>query len=647
MPTLPILYSITAIARRTHKASMIAAKSGLFILSFLISSCSAVESHLYNLNNSQTNMCFDEIMVPRENNILFTKFSNYPQNQNNTRSSSENELVSLESLIDRNGAQRIVFKNYQILQIPFRRFDEGQVASLADMAHEVDTKVNVSAVRKFLVEINDTLARSSKWIVATLVPTPENCKKFGPDSYSYINKDTFEGIILYSNLDGSLRSIQSYGLRPIREAYLIDPPDSFKYDRIRFINIFKKDTKTRGEIDGGELEASICIGEQTEIISSGGYGSSFNNDDLFNRNTEPPTIGNHNGGSGVRGGDCKTNPSKGSSDESHILDSSLIVVKKPRKDNEDDDVIWYTVSLSSIGNGYTIGSGRYSKRETQFIICEAIPSDSAYFDRWTGDFNRHGAILEFIVSKDISSTAYFADIVRDTDNPYDPLNRPCFNDSTGVGNPLNSMSIASPGQSGFRGGTFGYVRNSDTKFHSGLDLLAQEGTPVYAMIDGIISNNGYVVSQPNRDPSASNVDAKGYPLDYSGDKNGAGNRISIQGNKNGSEVMVGYWHLRAENPIAINPRTQIAFKPGDTIFRGELLGYTGRTGNAFNVTNKHLHLIYKIKSINGKYQYANPEDIINGFVNWKDKDSSSKEIIDGMIIDIKCDTEDKRNNPLL
>ena len=83
--------------------------------------------------------------------------------------------------------------------------------------------------------------------------------------------------------------------------------------------------------------------------------------------------------------------------------------------------------------------------------------------------------------------------------------------------------------------------------------------------------------------------------------------------------------------VAINPRTREMFKPGDMIYRGELLGYTGRTGNAYNVTNKHLHFVYMVKNSNGGYVYANPEEIINGSVDWKDGDPSTKKIIGGKI----------------
>ena len=64
-----------------------------------------------------------------------------------------------------------------------------------------------------------------------------------------------------------------------------------------------------------------------------------------------------------------------------------------------------------------------------------------------------------------------------------------------------------------------------------MDLYAPEGTPVYAMYDGKIS-------------------------------------------------------------MAVNPRTGTTFKPGDEVFAGEIVGYTGRTGNAYDVDYPHLHLVF-------------------------------------------------------
>ena len=104
-----------------------------------------------------------------------------------------------------------------------------------------------------------------------------------------------------------------------------------------------------------------------------------------------------------------------------------------------------------------------------------------------------------------------------------------------------------------------------------------------------------------------------YPVGYNGDKNGAGNRLYIGSNIDGEDIMVGYWHLLVDNPIAINPRTGMPFKSGDKVYQGEIIAYSGRTGNASNpneVPYAHLHLVVKKDNI-----YVNPELYINGKLN--------------------------------
>lgn len=581
--------------------------------------------------NAADHGVFEDILV-RRNNLLFANIGSFEGSCKTRSGSDESDLVSLESLLDRSGTETLVFKNYHIVQIPFRTMDHEQQASLSDTNHGSMEKDGVSVVRKFLVEISDTLAGTRRHIVATLVPTPENCMAYGPDSYSYIDKGTFEGVILFSDLDGSLRSVNSYGLRPIRDAYVIDPEDSLNYYRVRYINIFEGKGATRGSVNGGQITESVCVAEMPKE-EDGGWMDNGSDDDRWI--DEEPRGGRHSGGGTSGGSNSGSSAGGRGPNTENVIDSCVVTGEyKPKK--EEDDVIWYSVSLYTVGKGSTSGSGRYSNREHKYIVCEAIPDADAYFDRWTGDFGGRGEVLEFLVNKDVTSTAYFASMTGDFSDPLDPANRPCFSKATKVGNPLNNMSIASPGWSGLRGGTFGYVRNGGTKFHSGLDLYAEEGTPVYAMMDGEISSYRYVVEQPNRDKI-------GYPSEYKGNKSDTGNRVYIKGQNNNRDVMVGYWHLQAGTPVAINPRTGETFKPGDVIYRGELLGYTGRTGNAYDVTNKHLHLVYMVKNSSGGYVFANPEDIINGSVNWKDGDPSTKRIIGGKIIGVECDTEDKVN----
>lgn len=80
--------------------------------------------------------------------------------------------------------------------------------------------------------------------------------------------------------------------------------------------------------------------------------------------------------------------------------------------------------------------------------------------------------------------------------------------------------------------------------------------------------------------------------------------------------MIGHWHLQGGRPVAENPRTGKPYAPGDIVYRGELIAYSGRTGNAYNVPEPHLHLSFKIKNAYGKYVNSNPEELINGKVNW-------------------------------
>lgn len=604
------------------------------LLAMLLSLCACVDE-MFSLKNDSLKTAvnkgsFEDILVQR-NNLLFTNVKS-SGTLSRTRSASDgSDLVSLESLLDRSKTETIVFKNYHIVQIPFKQSEEDGRASLSDSDQDTFVEDIISVVRKFLVEISDTLSGTRRQIVATLVPTPDNCRIYGADSYSYINKETFEGVILYSDLDGSFRSVNSYGLRPIRDAYVIDPEDSLDYYRVRYINIFDGKGSTRGSVNGGQITESVCVAEMPKDEDDGWMDDKGDDDRWID---EEPRGGRSGGGTSGGSNSGSSAGGRGPNTE-NVIDSCVVTGEyKPKK--EEDDVIWYAVSLYSVGKGYTIGSGRYSNREHKYIVCEAVPDGDAYFDRWTGDFNGRGEILEFLVNRDVTSTAYFAPKIGDPVDPYDPVNRPCFSKATKVGNPLNNMSIASPGWSGLRGGTFGYVRNGGERFHNGLDLFAEEGTPVYAMIDGVISNSNYTINQPDKK-------AEDYPNGYRGDKNSAGNRVYVEGRYDGQDVIIGYCHLQAGTPVAINPRTGKMFKPGDAIYRGELLGYTGRTGNAYNVTNKHLHLLYKVKNSNGVYVFANPEKIINGSVDWKDGDPSTKKIIGGKIVGVECDTEEKVN----
>jgi len=145
--------------------------------------------------------------------------------------------------------------------------------------------------------------------------------------------------------------------------------------------------------------------------------------------------------------------------------------------------------------------------------------------------------------------------------------------------------------------------------HDGIDLKADPGTPVYSLYNGVIVR--------------AYSDA---PNHYS---RGFGNELRIRCvNKSGDVFVVQYAHLNYGTPFAINPRTGNTFTVNDQVFQGDLIGYTGKTGNAFkdsDVPVKHLHL--GIKS-NG--EWVDPKNYINGTID-------TTKFFNGIIGNIKCD----------
>lgn len=178
-------------------------------------------------------------------------------------------------------------------------------------------------------------------------------------------------------------------------------------------------------------------------------------------------------------------------------------------------------------------------------------------------------------------------------HPKRPDKKPCFDNDTGEANPLLNMKISTDNK-GWKSNTWGYVRYSGTKFHDGLDLLGQPGvTVVYSMYGGTVTR--VVSGQPNK------INNKDYPFDYSGDKNPAGNRITIETVlPDGKTIQVSYWYLDVKGK---NPYTQ-RLKVGDTVNQGQAIGVVGNTGNAFGML-PHLHLKTHIKNTDNKNNSIN------------------------------------------
>jgi murein DD-endopeptidase MepM/ murein hydrolase activator NlpD len=149
-------------------------------------------------------------------------------------------------------------------------------------------------------------------------------------------------------------------------------------------------------------------------------------------------------------------------------------------------------------------------------------------------------------------------------------------------------------KAGVKGGRFGWTRIKEDdktgqkipKHHYGTDIFAFPDTPLYALYAGTVKSvvNSF---QPNE-----------YGL------NSFGNTIKVEVLVDGQKYEVLYAHLN-----------EVGVKPGDVISQGQIIGKTGRTGNAAkekDVPNAHLHLEFTLLSASGqKGERVNPETFLN------------------------------------
>lgn len=77
------------------------------------------------------------------------------------------------------------------------------------------------------------------------------------------------------------------------------------------------------------------------------------------------------------------------------------------------------------------------------------------------------------------------------------------------------------------------------------------------------------------------------------------------------------------------------FAPGDVVYQGEIIAYTGKTGNAWDVVPyPHLHLSCWTNTSNGGITFFNPEVFINGTVQWNNSNHTS--VTTTVINNIEC-----------
>ena len=419
--------------------------------------------------------------------------------------------------------------------------------------------------------------------------------------FDYLDKPNYTGVVLLSSIQGKLIDATLYSDGLIRNAQLLTPEElaSGKHDELHYITLYTSipATKARQEQKEGDIAIEAVIDPAYIEDSYQKYYERLLEE--WMRSEMEFIMSNYNGP--IWTGDDSNGGGNGNS----WLDRGGLDSKRdldPR----------YTVSLST-NHPEMInveGGGTYPKGTRVSITCSMIvpywyQNLHAVFDRWTGDLEEYDDYeVQLRVSKDITATAYFEDIA------------PCKDAERGVMNPLRSMSVAPSGGWNYKGGTFGYTRESGTKKHSGLDLEATPGTSIYAMYSGTI------VSMRTDAPNAYE--------DFS-----PGNKIVIECEIDGEILYFMYAHLNYGNPVAFNYRESRDFTIGDTVYAGDLIGYSGKTGNAFydkEVPNKHLHLGVNTRQDLSPAGWVDPTPYINGTIDVK-----SIQTTQGAITEIRCD----------
>jgi murein DD-endopeptidase MepM/ murein hydrolase activator NlpD len=145
--------------------------------------------------------------------------------------------------------------------------------------------------------------------------------------------------------------------------------------------------------------------------------------------------------------------------------------------------------------------------------------------------------------------------------------------------PFPNPTLAPTDEAGLNtnGARFGCSRNGGTKLHRGTDLKADVGTSFRAIYSGIVQAGGVRKNVPN-----------------DSETDGVGNFVIVKSAD--LNISVKYCHL-----------SQVSVSEGDSIAQGQILGKTGKSGNAFNVPFKHLHVEVSTDYFATANNYVDPE----------------------------------------
>lgn len=547
----------------------------LILIFLLLFGCHRFQTFV-TVDSNYLDSVISSCYVPQDRVILFADLSTYNLNDIDIKTkSSQSDYFLLSDLLEYDLVKEKKYRGRNFRQIPFKQNKDSLCASIHKAPQpSIDS---CGYINKYLIEAKRPDDANPLVYVVTMISESNSDNSCSCD---FLDKANFSGICIYSQLDGSNVYCQRYIDGRVFKSELNSVGDNSEIDE--YLSVLAP-LKTKGD-DSISIPGSICIGFRNEnLIPAICYGSTGG------------TGANHNDGSSSGYG----NVGNGQTQDNAISDSDMLYPQEDECYLEVVSNMGNEIIFACNGKTYTAGSSIVVSPQLMVQFSEE-PSNNE-FSYWAGDFSFETTdtfVLD--VEEDYKSVAYYN------------VNRPCLDKATGKANPLTNMSIASSSSWGnYRGGTFGKTRtdqNGNLKQHNGIDLSAEVGTPVHSMFDGvIICIDDMYTDGPN---------------------NGYGNQIQIQSTIGGNTIIVQYAHLLSTKPVEEDPFTGNKLSVGSHVFQGQLIGYTGKTGNAFNVPNKHLHL--GVKSIDGKW--IDPASFINGRIDVENQNNIKK----GKIDDIKC-----------
>ena len=401
----------------------------------------------------------EDVMVPARNEVLFANIEEYllepfPSSKS---SISDDRDIPFKSLLDTKHRETIEINGHSFLQIPFTSNTEAFFARISGIAESSTAVDSLSRINKFLIVI-DQNTENEVSMVATMLSKPEYFEI--TKDISFIRKPNYSGIILFSDIDGSLFEVKSYENGIIVSSTVLLPDEIENYEGVEYISVIEGGTKVVEYSDN--IRASICIAKKDT--------KKVNEKDESNSIPDVPTVGNSDrgGGGGSVSGD-------GSQFEklTELKGESKLARKK-------DAVSIGQYTVSTYANNYKKGSVPASREYEagSKVNIRVSPYGGCYFHHWTGDFAGLSMNIMVTVNHDISATAYFYSFEES-------VVVPCVDLANSKANPLVSpMSIApclneDGNGSGVTGGMWGWTRSGGRKFHDGIDLYAEPGTEVF------------------------------------------------------------------------------------------------------------------------------------------------------------------------